>query len=102
MSKTLSIILINALLIIALGFLPLYILFTYHDSYANVNILQNIVFLVLLCSSCILVYINNKAGKELNNYKWIYVFFMIVGFAGLTYSLISFSLIYLFRHGIGL
>jgi predicted ferric reductase len=101
MTKTLKNSVINILLLILTYILPICVLKYYQDDYRNIDLIQKSVFLVLLCGSLLLVYINNKNRIQIKNLKWLWLAFEILGILGTIYSLIVLGLIFAFRRGIG-
>ncbi|MDP3883041.1 MAG: hypothetical protein Q8Q48_03215 [Candidatus Staskawiczbacteria bacterium] len=81
--------------------MPLYLLFQYQNDYRNIDIVQKIVFTVLLFGSGSLVYLNNRTRKDSREAKWLWIIFEIIGVIGFIYSVLSWWLIFAFRNGIG-
>lgn len=93
---------INILLVLLTYVLPLYVFQKYQDDYAHIDIIQKVVFAILLCGSILLTYLNNKNRIQIQTSKWLWIVFEILSIFGIIYSLIVLWLILSFSHGIGL
>lgn len=91
----------SILLLVLTYVVPLYIFRQYQNDYINIDLIQKVVFAILLIGSVILVYINDKNRRQIENLKWLWLLFEILGILGTVYSIGVLLLIFVFRHGIG-
>ena len=96
MSKKL---IINVALIVLTYIIPIYIFRIYQDD-INIYYIQTIVFVVLMLGSILLAYLNHVNRLKIQNSKYLWAIFEVVGIFGLVYSLFILYLIFSFRHGI--
>lgn len=101
MTKTTKNLTINIVLLVLTYVMPLYIFRQYQNDYINIDFVQKSTFIVLLCGSMLLTYINHKNRIRIQNFKWLWVAFEILGILGVIYSAVVLGLIFVFRHGIG-
>lgn len=94
-------VILNSVLIIGTYFVPLYILNQNQDSYSNIETIQKFVFYILFLGAVILTYLNYKNISKLENLKWLWILFEVIGVLGVVYSAVVLYLIFAFRHGIG-
>jgi len=101
MTKTIKNLTVSIVLFVLTYAIPLYVFQQYQNDNINIDLIQKIVFTVLLCGSILLTYINNRNRMQIQNSKWLWIIFEVLGIMGIIYSLIILWLIFAFRHGIG-
>ena len=85
---------INLVLLILTFVIPLYIFQQYQNDSIRIELIQKIVFTVLLCGSILLAFINNRNRIQTQNLKWLWIIFEVIGILGIVYSLVVFYLIF--------
>jgi 4-amino-4-deoxy-L-arabinose transferase-like glycosyltransferase len=91
---------INAGLILGGYVLPYLILRSYQNSF-NIEIIQAVVFIVLLIAACFLTRKNYYNLKQAQKNKWWWVIFVLVGVAGILLSVGILLLLFSLRHCCG-
>ena len=94
MTKTTNILTINFVLILLTGAIPLYVFHLYQNDSIHIQLIQKIVFAVLLCGSILLAIVNNKNRIQIKSSKWLWLIFEVLGILGIVYSLVVFYLIF--------
>ncbi len=101
MTKLTKILTVNIALLILTYVIPLYVFRQYQNDYINIDLIQKSVFVILLCGSVLLFYLNQRNRTKEANLKWLWLIFEILGILGFVYSVFVLSLMFMFRHGIG-
>lgn len=92
---------INIIILVFTYFVPIYFFKSSENNYANIDLIQKAVFILILLGSITLFYKNNKNRKQIGNPKWLWLFFETVGILGGIYSIGVLYLIFSFKDGIG-
>lgn len=100
LSKLQNNLILNITLLVLTCIVPIYVFQSYQND-INIDLIQKVVFTILLCGSLLLTYINNKNRAQMQNLKWLWILFEILGIIGIVYSLIIIWLIFTFSRGIG-
>jgi len=100
MTKTQKNLILNISLIILTGIVPVYIFQSLQND-INIDLIQKVMFTLLLCGSLLLTYTNNRNRTQVQNLKWLWVLFEGLGIMGIVYSSVILWLIFTFNHGIG-
>ena len=85
---------INIALLVLVVVFPLYIFRQYQNDSIHIELIQKIVFTVLLCGSVLITFINNRNRVRMRDSKWLWVIFEAMGVMGIIYSLVVFYLIF--------
>lgn len=101
MTKTTKNLTTSIILLVLTYLIPLYVFRQYQNDSIHIDLIQKIVFTVLLFGSILLTYTNNKNRTQIQNLKWMWIIFEILGILGIIYSLTILGLIFAFRNGIG-
>ncbi len=92
---------LNIILLLTTYITPLYILYTSQDSILKMEKIQIPMLVLLFIGSLLITYLNNKYRRSVQNYKWLWVLFEIIGVIGLLYSGSILLLLYAFRNCCG-
>jgi len=92
---------LNIMLLVFAYIIPILIFQQYQNDFRNIDLIQKVVFAVMLFGSVLMIYLNNKNRIKAENLKWLWLVFEIVGIIGTVYSVLVLYLIFAFRHGIG-
>lgn len=93
---------LNVLILFSTFFIPLYFQYLHQNDIGDFRLRQNTVILIVFAGAGLLVYLNYQfIKKEVQNKKWIWFVFEMIGIIGLLYSAWILLILYEFRHGIG-
>ncbi len=87
-------IVVNCILVVGTYILPLYVLKQNQNNYAQIGMIQWVVFFVLLIGGCALTYLNHKNKVEVRELYWLWMLFKVVGILGVLYAIFVLFVLY--------
>jgi hypothetical protein len=77
---------LNIVLLIGACLTPWYLLYIFQGDTVKMEQIQVPLLFIIFIGSSLLIYLNNKYRKQDTQYKWSWLFFIVVGIVGLLYS----------------